>query len=133
VDPSLDVRPFVPHRQVPQWYGRTDLVLLPYQSKPAHVASICPIKLFEAMAAGRPILVSDMPTIREWIEHETNGLLVDPDDPQAWRAAIERLRGDRELAATLARNARAAAPRYTWLQRARGIADAVGLERDVVE
>ena len=124
---KVETVPFVPHREVPAWYGRCDLAVMPYQSGLAHAASISPIKLFEAMAAARPILASRLPTIEEVIEHERTGLLVDPEDPDAWVAAVRRLQDDRDLAATLAQNARAEAEKYSWTARARRIVTAAGI------
>jgi len=124
---GLHVRAPVPHSQVPGLYGETDIALMPYQSDLGHVASISPIKLFEAMAAGRPVLASDLPPLREVIRHGENGLLVSAADPQAWIDAIERLRADPALAQRLAAQGRADANRYSWRARARGIVTALGL------
>ncbi len=126
-DPRLRVEPFVPPREAPRWYGRCDVALIPYQPELPQVDSMSPIKLFEAMAAGRPIIASDLPTIREVIEHERNGLLVPASDLGAWTGAIDRLRHDRALAVRLAAAARGDAARYAWSARARTIARAVGL------
>jgi glycosyltransferase involved in cell wall biosynthesis len=124
--PSLRILPPVPHRDVASWYARTDLVLLPYQRELPHAESISPLKLFEALAAGRPIIASDLPPIREIIEHERTGLLVPPDDIDAWIAAIERLRSDRLLATRLAGGARVEAARFSWRRRAEDIGRALG-------
>lgn len=115
---AIQVRPFVAPRDVPRLYDECDLVLLPYQHDLQHADSISPIKLFEAMAAGRPIIASDLPTIREVIEHEVHGLLVPPDDIDGWAAAVQRLRDDHTLARRLADRARAEANRYSWTHRA---------------
>ena len=123
---GLKVLPFVPHREIPSWYGRADYVLLPYQTHLQHAASISPIKLFEAMAAGRPIIASDLPAIREILTHEDNALLVDPADVQAWLAAVQRLRVDPQLASRLAKAGQALAAHFGWEQRARNIAQACG-------
>ena len=116
--PGIQVHPFVPPRQVPDWYAKCDLVLLPYQPGLEHIESISPLKLFEAMAAGRPILISDLPPMREVIEHEKTGLLIDPCDVDAWVDAVERLRRDRALACRLAQAAKEQAVRYGWSARA---------------
>lgn len=126
-DGRFEVLPFVPAREAPAWYGRCDLVLLPYQPDLPQAASMSPIKLFEAMAAGRPIIASDLPTIREVLEHERTGLLVAAGDTAAWLAAIDRLREDRALALRLGEAARRQAAQYDWAQRARTIARAIGL------
>jgi glycosyltransferase involved in cell wall biosynthesis len=126
--PSLHLQPFVPHRDVPTCYGRADLVLLPYQAELRHAGSLSPMKLFEAMAAGRPIIASDLTSLREILEHEKTALLVAPDDVEAWVTAIETLRQDRAIAARLAARAKEVVSRFTWRERALGIARAVGWE-----
>jgi glycosyltransferase involved in cell wall biosynthesis len=83
--------------------------------------------MFEAMAAGRPIIASDLPTIREVLKHEHNALLVEPHDLEAWSQAVNRLRLDRSLAVRLATNARAEARNYSWVERASRIARAIDL------
>lgn len=65
-----------------------------------------PMKLFEYMAAGRAIVASDLPPLREVLTHEHNCLLVPPDDTAAWVDAVERLRADVALRQRLADRAR---------------------------
>jgi glycosyltransferase involved in cell wall biosynthesis len=125
--PNAVYHPPVPLTEVPAWYARSDLILLPYQPNISTAATMSPIKMFEAMAAGRPIIASDLPTIREILKHEYSALLVEPHDLNAWTIAIDRLRQDRSLAVRLAANARAEANNYSWVNRARGIARAIGL------
>jgi glycosyltransferase involved in cell wall biosynthesis len=65
-----------------------------------------PNVLVEAMAAGAPVIATGVSGIPELVEHERNGLLVEPDDPGALAAALIRLHEDRELAARLSQAAR---------------------------
>ena len=115
----------VPLSQVPLWYDQADCVLLPYQPEIPTIATMSPIKLFEALAAGRPIIASDLPTIREVLEHEKTGLLVPPRDCAAWLAAIQRLQRDRGLAVRLAEEAKRLSRFYSWEMRAKRICAAV--------
>ena len=59
---------------------------------------VCP---FEAMAMGRPIVISDLPALREIAEPEERGLVFPPDDAVALADAVQRLFEDPELAARL--------------------------------
>ncbi len=122
--PLLTPKPFVPHYQVPGWYAQSDIVLLPYQAEIATAGSMSPMKLFEALAAGRPIVASDLPAIREVLTHEQNALLVTANDIGAWKSAIRRLQNDRQLAVKLARAARETAKDHSWEKRAERIARA---------
>ena len=88
-------------------------------------AWMSPLKIFGYMAAAKPILCSDLPVLREVIEDGRNGLLLRPDDPDAWAAALQRLLGDRSLREQLGAAAHADfLARHTWRQRATRVLDA---------
>ncbi len=82
-----------------------------------------PLKAFEAMAAGRAIIASDLPSTREVLRHGQTAWLVPPGDPDALAEGLRRLIDDRALAVSLARNAHAAAPAYGWPARARALVE----------
>jgi glycosyltransferase involved in cell wall biosynthesis len=85
-----------------------------------------PMKLFEYMATGRPIVVSDLPVLREVLRPDVDALMVPPEDVAALVAALVRLRDEPGLAERLAASAlsrvRAA---HTWDIRARRILERV--------
>jgi len=124
--PGLTLVGYVPHRDVPDWYGRAEIAVIPYQRDLETVDSMSPVKLFEAMASGRPVVASDLPPIREVIVDGENGLLVDPDDVEGWIAAVRRLQGDPNLPIRLAQQARIMAKDFSWTRRAQRIAAACG-------
>ena len=79
------------------------------------VQGCCPLKILEGMAAGRPVIASDLEVVRELGRHEEHLLLSRPGSVEAIAEAIVRLRGDPELAATLSSNARRLVEeRFTW-------------------
>jgi glycosyltransferase involved in cell wall biosynthesis len=131
VDGAVMLAPVAP-AEVPALYGECDLVLVPYQSDLPRALTMSPVKIFEAMAAGRPIIASSLPTIREVLRHESNALIVPPNDMAAWMSAIERLRGDPELAVRLANQAKMDAGQYSWEERAKGLSKAIGMHRQPV-
>lgn len=51
----------------------------------------CPVKMVESMAAGTPVLASDLAVSREWIRHGENGWLAPPGDRRGWALALENL------------------------------------------
>lgn len=78
-----------------------------------------PIKLFEYMAAGMPVVASDFPVWRAIVDQAGCGLLVDPQDPKAIAAALCRLLADDALAQEMgARGQQAVLANYSWAAEA---------------
>jgi len=74
-----------------------------------------PVKLFEYMAAGIPVVASDFPLWREIVQGAQCGVLVDPQDPAAVGEAIERCLADPAAAEEMGRRGRDAVQlRYAW-------------------
>jgi len=84
----------------------------------ASVAS--PMKMFEYMAAGRAIVSSDLPVIRE-ILNEQNAILCEPENLPAWRSSLQNLLDNESQRLALGAHAREDVQGYTWLARARRI------------
>jgi glycosyltransferase involved in cell wall biosynthesis len=108
----------LPPAQVPDLLRRATILALPNPASAISTHFTSPLKLFEYMAAGRAIVASDLPAIREVLRDETNALLVAPGDPAALAAGIQRLATDRALATRLARQAFEDALQFTWERRA---------------
>jgi glycosyltransferase involved in cell wall biosynthesis len=98
--------------------AEADVLLLPNPKSAISNAFTSPLKLFEYMAAERPIVASDLPSIREVLRDDENALLVEPGNPQAFVNAITRLKKDATLAKRLAARARADVAQFTWRARA---------------
>ena len=62
------------------------------------------IVLIEAMASRKPVVASAVGGIREVIEHEISGILVEPENPEALAAAMRRVLTDGDLRKTIAAN-----------------------------
>ncbi len=116
--PRVEFTGHVAPGEVAGHLAAADLIVLPNSATAISARYTSPLKLFEALAAGRAIVASDLPALREVLTHEVNALLVTPDDPTAFAAAFSRLMTDRALAGRLARAAFEAAPGYTWARRA---------------
>lgn len=83
-----------------------------------------PLKIFEAMASGTPLVTSDLPVLREVLKEGQTCLMVRPGDSDALAEAIARLLEDRELASRLAQDAQQDVKRYSWDGRAAAIVEA---------
>jgi glycosyltransferase involved in cell wall biosynthesis len=104
--------------------ARAGVVPLPDRLMSRYFTS--PLKLFDYMAAGVPVVASDFPAIREVIEDGRNGLIVPADDPDALAASIRRLVETPALAESVRRAAFDDVRRYTWDTRAERIIRAAG-------
>ena len=88
-------------RDVPELVGQLDLFV--FATTPDEGLGIA---LIEAMAAGVPVVASDVGACREVLDDGALGLLVPPRDPVALADAIERVRNEPEAAAARAERAR---------------------------
>jgi len=71
-----------------------------------------PRVVLEALAAGTPVVATEVRGLRELLTHEVDALIVPPDDPGALAGAVRRLLDDAPLAARLAGAGRKVAARY---------------------
>jgi glycosyltransferase involved in cell wall biosynthesis len=109
---------WVPKNLIPRYVKAADILLIPSSgAKPGN----SPTKMFEYLAAGRPIVAANTEPIAEVLHDEKNALLVEYTKPEAWQTAIERLFRDESLRARLVAQARQDATLYTWDSRAEDI------------
>ena len=118
------VRPVghVPPDQIPAYLAAADVLVLPNSARSEISARFTsPMKLFEYMAAGRPIVASRLPSIQEVLRNGENAVLVEPDDPERLAEGITALADDEVLAARLAAAAHVEAQSNSWDARAGAI------------
>ena len=116
----------VPPDEVPGLLASIDAAVAPYPNLPTFYFS--PLKIFEYMAAGLPVVASRIGQIPEVIRDGVHGLLCPPGDAAAVAAALCRLKEDPDLGARLGRAARAhVVQHYTWYQVASRILHLAGV------
>lgn len=106
----------VPRADARRWVQALDAVVVARRDLDV-TRAVTPQKPVEAMALGRPVVLSDLPALRETVtdvEGRAHGVLVPPDDPEALAAALVDLLGDEASRRTLADGARRAARERTW-------------------
>ncbi|MFI5177431.1 MAG: glycosyltransferase family 4 protein [Vicinamibacterales bacterium] len=108
----------VPPQEVVPRLTAADVLVLPNAASTISERYTSPLKLFEYLTLGRPIVASDLPAIREVLTDGRTALLVPPGNPQALAKALTRVVADRALSDALGAAARALAPDYSWARRA---------------
>jgi glycosyltransferase involved in cell wall biosynthesis len=108
----------VPPHEVVRYLEAADVLVLPNRATAVSAHYTSPLKLFEYLAAGRPIVASALPALQEILEHNRTAWLVPPDDPRRLAEALVHVTTDRALAVRLARQAFAAATAFSWEKRA---------------
>ena len=118
---------------VPGLLAGLDAAVAPYPAQAPFYFS--PLKVYEYMAAGLPVVASRVGQIADVIQDGETGLLCPPGDAAALAAALVRLRHDPALRGRLGRAARAAVERdHTWdavAGRILALAAAAGAARQV--
>ena len=124
--PGVRLVGYVNPTEVPRYLAAADVAVLPNSAQSDNSRYYTsPLKLFEYLAAGRPVVASDLPALREVLRDGENALLVAPDDPGALARGIRRLLDDRQLAGRLAAQGRRDAQAHTWTARAQAILEFV--------
>jgi colanic acid biosynthesis glycosyl transferase WcaI len=108
---NVRMHPSVPKVDVPAIYAAADVCLVPLRDVPLFSAFV-PSKLFEVLAAGRPVVGAVRGEARTILERSGGALLVDPEDGPAIAAAVDMLRADPEVRADLGRRGRAFAEQH---------------------
>lgn len=123
---NVSLTGFVPNAELPRYQAAGDLLLMPYQAQVAassggDIASyLSPMKMFEYLACGRPILASDLTVLGEVLNKE-NAIILPAGDADAWAEAIDRLQGSAAQRKQLGQAARRTAQKHTWTARAEHI------------
>jgi glycosyltransferase involved in cell wall biosynthesis len=121
---NVVVTGFINNAKLPLYQAAADVLVMPYQraisgsSGGNIVRVINPMKMFDYLATGRPIIASDIPVFHE-VLNENNAMFCPPEEVEDWVNTIIALEKDKPLRERLARQAQAYAPRYTWTSRAR--------------
>ncbi len=119
--PQIKIIPFQKRSLMPLYLKAADVAVLPTSGKmPIGARYTSPLKLFEYMASGTPIVASDLPSTREILSEES-ALLVVPDDSKAFADGVRRFLAEPELGTRLSQNARTAVRNFTWEKRAHSI------------
>lgn len=114
LETQVEMAGWVQFKEVPACLVSADVALAVLQPIERYVAAL-PVKLFEYMACGLPVVISDFPANRVVVANADCGILVDPSDVAAVAAAMTRLLNDPAEAHRLGQNGRRAfQTQYNW-------------------
>jgi glycosyltransferase involved in cell wall biosynthesis len=124
-DPRVRILGPKPHSDIPYYLKAADVLVLPNTAKDADARLYTsPMKLFEYMASGTPIVASDVPSLREILD-DTTAYFVKPDDAEALAVCIKKVMDEKEAANKKAEKALMSVKEYSWKNRARKIIAAI--------
>ena len=117
---------FVPPNRVPDYQASFDVLLAPYQREVYGSGGktdlsnwMSPLKIFEYMAAERPIICSDLPVLCEVLQDGDTAYLCPPDDISAWSQALSRIKKHEKESMEIASRAKQVyEENYTFEKRA---------------
>jgi glycosyltransferase involved in cell wall biosynthesis len=110
-----------PVKMVPIYLKAANMLLMPHPPTNFYMFYISPLKLFEYMVSRRPIVASDLLSIREILKDAINALLCVPGDSKSLAMKIELLINNPDMADKIAYEAFTEVKKYTWIQRADNI------------
>ena len=121
---NVTITGFIPNSRLPLYQAAADVLAMPYGKKISGSSGgdisrvINPMKMFDYLACGRPVVASKIPVFHEVLSTDT-AIFCEPEQASDWVRAIQILRDDPKKRAQMARRAKEDAQKYTWGRRAR--------------
>ena len=110
----------VVHKYVARYMRAADVLVMNYPNTEHYARFMSPLKLFEYMASGTPIITSDLPSIREALD-DTTAYFFKADDAADFGRVLEEILTDSISASEKARATLEKVKEYTWQKRAEDI------------
>lgn len=121
VEPRIKFTGQVPHEEVASYVRSARCAVVPLGNDLLARRFTSPIKVFEYMAEGTPIVAAGLPTIREILCHEENALLFEPGNAGDMAKQLRHVAHDDKLANRIRAKARADLDEFSWDRRAERI------------
>lgn len=128
VDHRVTFTGHIPHSEVAAELARARVGLCPLPPDVDGISArfTSPMKLLEMMAAGLPVVATDVPSVRAICKDGVDALLAPAGSPEAVASSILRLLGDCDLAARIGAEGQRRAAEFSWAERGRRLAEFCG-------
>lgn len=120
VENQIMLSPKVEQSKLAIFQQACDILLMPFPRTEHYSYFMSPLKMFEYLASQRPIVATDLPTIKE-VLNDHNAILVKPDNPPSLAHGIKRLLNNKDLADKITKSAYQDVAKYTWQKRVENI------------
>lgn len=104
------------HKKIPYYLNASDALLLPNNRDDKSKYHTSPLKLFEYMASGKPILASDLPSVRQVLD-ENKCYFFEPEKPRDFIEKLEKIKENPVEASQKSAKAKNASEKYSWKKR----------------
>lgn len=108
-------------KTIPIWLRAADILLMPHPNTTFYQKYVSPLKLFEYMCSRNPIIASNLPSIKEILEHKKNSYLVDAGSFESLAKAIEFITRYKKFANQIAEKAFNDVDNFSWFKRGQRI------------
>jgi len=123
---NVEINNYIKYYKVPNILSKADLLLMPHSThfvgigskKTDNIANFTsPIKMFEYLASGVPLMTSNLLVLKEILKHEENSFIVKNNTSSEWVKSIKELESNFLLQKKIVKNGRFTAINNTWDKR----------------
>lgn len=121
---AFKIIPRVPHKEVANFLRISDLQIMNFPWSTHFAYYMSPMKLFEYMASGKPLISTDLPSVRDILSDE-NVIFCEPGNVEDLENKISNFFHDESEGRRKAQKAREEILKYTWNQRIKNILEKI--------
>lgn len=113
----------VPYNDVPKYSSLCDILVAPFPKNEHYSFFMSPLKIFEYMASKKPIIATNLPSIKEVLTDGVNSVLIEPCNSKALFGAIVKIKENPDFGRKIADEAYNNVINYSWSKRSIKIID----------